>query len=44
MELLTLFLAILFIILATVRFKMNPVLSLVLAAIFSGLMLGLDTT
>ncbi|MGX1929164.1 GntP family permease [Flagellimonas sp. 2504JD4-2] len=44
MELLTLFLAILFIILATVRFKMNPVLSLTLAAVFSGLMLGLDST
>ncbi|MGW9686578.1 GntP family permease [Flagellimonas sp. 2504JD1-5] len=43
MELLTLFLAILFIILATVRFKMNPVLSLTLAAVFSGLMLGLDS-
>ncbi|WP_190809037.1 GntP family permease [Flagellimonas sp. S3867] len=43
MELLTLSLAILFIILATVRFKMNPVLSLTLAAIFSGLMLGLDS-
>lgn len=43
MELFTLFLAILFIILATVRFKMNPVLSLTLAAIFSGLMLGMDS-
>ena len=42
MELLILFLAILFIILATVRFKMNPVLSLTIAAIFSGLLLGMD--
>nr|WP_299485734.1 GntP family permease [uncultured Allomuricauda sp.] len=44
MELLTLFIAILFIIIATVRFKMNPVLSLTLAAVFSGLMLGMDST
>ncbi|WP_136465566.1 GntP family permease [Flagellimonas onchidii] len=44
MELFTLVLAILFIIVATVRFKMNPVLSLTLAVIVSGLLLGMDST
>jgi len=43
MELIVLGLAIAFIILATVRFKMHPVLSLTIAAIFSGLCLGLTT-
>ncbi len=42
MELLVLFVAILFIIVATVRFKMHPVLSLTVAALFSGISLGLQ--
>ncbi len=42
MELLVLLIAILFIIVATVRFKMHPVLSLTIAALFSGIGLGLQ--
>ncbi|GMN09153.1 GntP family permease [Croceitalea sp. MTPC9] len=41
MELLILLLVIIFIIVATVRYKMHPVLSLVIAAIISGFLLGL---
>ncbi|SHG24362.1 GntP family permease [Flagellimonas flava] len=41
MEILVLILVIVFIIVATVRFKMHPVFSLVIAAIFSGFLLGL---
>ncbi|WP_394971486.1 GntP family permease [uncultured Croceitalea sp.] len=41
MELLVLLLVVVFIIIATVRYKMNPVLSLTIAAILSGFLLGL---
>ena len=41
MELLTILLVVLFIIIATVKFKLNPVFSLILAALISGFLLGL---
>ena len=44
MEFFVLILVVFFIILATIKFKVHPVISLVLAAIFSGLGLGLQPT
>ena len=44
MELLVLALVVLFIIVATVRFKMHPIFSLTIAAVASGFLLGLSPT
>ena len=44
MEFFVLILVVFFIILATIKFKVHPVISLILAAIFSGLGLGLQPT
>ena len=43
MELIVILAVILFIIISTVRFKLHPVLSLTLAAVISGFLLGMDT-